>query len=1108
MKTTCERLRGIVWLCVAPTLCALSAGIFAYVQAPRRAALNGMSKPDQTLLGATTNPPNNSVAGGGETVTWRVDTTGTRAAMKKSGSASALIGGRQNILRADGITHDGIVKTGEEEEGRMEEAEQGDSVAEPLAMHPLSGTTAAVGTLIPAGMSTLGSITWNSVGPFEAETSGKFNAFAQDPTKPDIMYVGGGTGTGGEVPTSAGIYGTTDGGVTWKPLVNGLVDASGFIVSVVNDLWLDPAAPTHLVAATAAGIYSSADAGQNWTLTSSTTANTQMASVGNTLYATSSAGILASTDDGQTWTTSLAGGNLNTISSDAYPGHPGTTAYAGKSTANGQVYQLVGGTWVARGALPAASHRLAIDPFNTRIVYASAAGGGYSQTLYGSIDGGATWALISWKGGLGTQCVGFSTTTPHRVYIAGDGGTVQYTTGDGATNPAWSAGASPAGIDRRQFFLQPNADGTDDRAYITTDQGMSVTERLSVPGSASTGLTGSIRNFLSTGFAVTSDGQGLSVNRQDYSATATNDGGATWSLANSASEDGASAVNPADDSICYQYRNGFRRSSTGCGGWTVTDPALASSIWDPGIIAFDPADSNHLYTLSNGKVTGFFESFDGGNTFSATRWGFTKPFAIAVDPNSSRHIVASEAGGPTHVTFDGGVTWGDAAGLPARSFSVTIDPNDSKTLLALSNASNNITGGVYRSTDGGLTWTQNFAITGGFAAPRSIAFNPTPLDGDVPIAAIATSSGLFVTTDRGASWQRIDQNTISHIFTKVVWRQGYLYVGTYGQGILASTAQLQGSRPPNPPIANDAGATVGLNSGNNPVTLRITGGGATSVAVLTAPMHGTATASGTTITYTPSQGYIGNDSFTYTASNAGGISRPATVTIIVPAPGNVAPAGNWKFDEANGMVAADSSGNGYNGTLMGTPQPAWAQGLVGGALQFDGANNWVALGLGSSVSGSSDFTVAAWIKTAARRAGVIIQQRDSAYNGEYQFSMKGDGTLKLFVFGDGAYQFDFETAARVNDGSWHHVVATRRGTTGVIYIDGTAKATASGTVRNLLATIGTYVGRDVRDNTMTFNGLIDEVRVYSTYGFNASDAQVLYRRYLLMARISARRLHK
>lgn len=44
----------------------------------------------------------------------------------------------------------------------------------------------------------------------------------------------------------------------------------------------------------------------------------------------------------------------------------------------------------------------------------------------------------------------------------------------------------------------------------------------------------------------------------------------------------------------------------------------------------------------------------------------------------------------------------------AHSFWVTIDPNDSKTLLALSNASNNITGGVYRSTDGGLNLDTEF----------------------------------------------------------------------------------------------------------------------------------------------------------------------------------------------------------------------------------------------------------------------------------------------------------------------------------------------------------------------------------------------------------------
>src|SRR3546814_1326949 len=54
---------------------------------------------------------------------------------------------------------------------------------------------------------------------------------------------------------------------------------------------------------------------------------------------------------------------------------------------------------------------------------------------------------------------------------------------------------------------------------------------------------------------------------------------------------------------------------------------------------------------------------------------------------------------------------------------------------------------------------------------------------------------------------------------------------------------------------------------------RSSGGTSDSVAVATPPTHGTALASGTTITYQPSAGYTGADSFTYTASNTAEIGR-------------------------------------------------------------------------------------------------------------------------------------------------------------------------------------------------------------------------------------------
>ncbi|SDY91237.1 outer membrane autotransporter barrel domain-containing protein [Lysobacter sp. yr284] len=87
-----------------------------------------------------------------------------------------------------------------------------------------------------------------------------------------------------------------------------------------------------------------------------------------------------------------------------------------------------------------------------------------------------------------------------------------------------------------------------------------------------------------------------------------------------------------------------------------------------------------------------------------------------------------------------------------------------------------------------------------------------------------------------------------------------------------------------PPVANAVSASVAYNSGANPITLNITGGVATSVAIGTAPLHGTAIASGVTVTYQPNPGYAGPDSFTYTATNSAGTSAPATATISVGNP--------------------------------------------------------------------------------------------------------------------------------------------------------------------------------------------------------------------------------
>ena len=110
------------------------------------------------------------------------------------------------------------------------------------------------------------------------------------------------------------------------------------------------------------------------------------------------------------------------------------------------------------------------------------------------------------------------------------------------------------------------------------------------------------------------------------------------------------------------------------------------------------------------------------------------------------------------------------------------------------------------------------------------------------------------------------------------------------------------------PVANAVSATVAANSSSNAITLNITGGVASTVAIDTVASHGTATASGAAITYTPTAGYSGSDSFTYTATNASGTSTPATVSITVSTP-------TFVMSPAAGALTGATVGTSYSQTV-------------------------------------------------------------------------------------------------------------------------------------------------------------------------------------------------
>ncbi|WP_246726238.1 putative Ig domain-containing protein, partial [Rhizobium lusitanum] len=167
--------------------------------------------------------------------------------------------------------------------------------------------------------------------------------------------------------------------------------------------------------------------------------------------------------------------------------------------------------------------------------------------------------------------------------------------------------------------------------------------------------------------------------------------------------------------------------------------------------------------------------------------------------------------------------------------------------------------------------------------------------------------------------------------------------GTYDFTITATDSSTQAGGPfagsksyslivePNPPRFIDYWATVLAGSSDNPIYPSNQGGSADSVSIVTQPAHGTAHAMpGGGITYTPSSGYSGPDSFVFTGTNIDGTSAPATVNVTVNARGLVlAPAGGALPDatiNTRYATAIRSSGGlpGYHFSIGGALPPGLA----------------------------------------------------------------------------------------------------------------------------------------------------------------------------------------
>ena len=187
-----------------------------------------------------------------------------------------------------------------------------------------------------------------------------------------------------------------------------------------------------------------------------------------------------------------------------------------------------------------------------------------------------------------------------------------------------------------------------------------------------------------------------------------------------------------------------------------------------------------------------------------------------------------------------------------------------------------------------------------------------------------------------------------------------------------------------------------------------------------------------------------------------------------PAPGIVAA---YSFDEGLGSTAVDASGNGHPGAIVGA---AWTTGgRYGGALSFDGTDDYVGLGsLGTFYQGG--FTLQAWVQKATGKSDVAVV---GTWAGSGPMLWVDHLASRYHLTLNGGLSSYLDSGQNPVLGIWQHVAATYDGSTARYYIDGVqvaSRAVGSGAGASDVWRIGAYGSSPGG----FFDGLIDDVRIY------------------------------
>ncbi|WP_254508378.1 Calx-beta domain-containing protein [Anatilimnocola floriformis] len=719
------------------------------------------------------------------------------------------------------------------------------------------------------------------------EIQGSNNSKMQYTVNPQIMYSLD-YSTGGDFirPTKS-----TDGGATWTPIAADPTNAEAYtVVADYNN-------PNRIIVSDYSTIWLSNDGGatfqQKYSTNDGNGAHIAGAFFdGNNIYIGTNQGVLVSTNNGSSFSVPSWGGNpsgqqilslsgakeggttrlwIVTMSAgDVYAGVPGNDhyGYAG-------VYRIDVGqsAWQSiTSGITSGSHPFFVSSTLNDIdtVYVGGGSEASRPTVFKSTNGGSNWTSVLNTINNGNVQTGWS----------GDGG-----------NRGWSYGENAMGFTVDQFdsnrivitdfgFAHLSEDGGATWRALYVNPADLNPANAAIPANKNYRSSG-LDNTTVWGLTWTSPTHMIAAN-SDIRGVQSYDGGASWGFnytGHTANSLYRSVVNPttgvvyaATASVHDMYQSTHLSDSSINGGTgSVLFSTNGGTTWQTmhnfgrvvTWVETDPTNPNRLYASVAHSTDGGIYVTNNANAGAASTWTKlatpprTQGHAFNIDVLNDGTLVVTYSGRRTDAGFtassgvfvstNGGQTWIDrsAAGMQYWTKDIIVDPHDASkntwyaSVFSGWGGAPNGTGGLYKTTNRGQTWTRINDLD----RVNSMTISPT------------NPNEAYLTTEVEGLWYTDNLNSANPTFTQVAgyhfmqptrvmynpYNANEVWVASFGGGMRVGYVTPPTASPGSVSIAQPT-YTVSETGGSLVVSVSRSGGTSGAVSVSYATANGTAIA--------------------------------------------------------------------------------------------------------------------------------------------------------------------------------------------------------------------------------------------------------------------------